>query len=91
MIRFRLWNELTNLILRFLYDKQTKNRVDFDFYDKFVKSFQWNLDNIKLLKIVRMCIHNLSSTEFATQRRSSWSSWRGSRREATFPNRPNSS
>lgn len=55
----KLWNELTNLILEFLYNKDTKNRVDFDFYEKFVKNFQESLDNIKLLKIVRMCIHNL--------------------------------
>ncbi len=40
-------------ILSFLFNHQIKGRVGFDFYTDFVKRFQKNIDQIKLLKIIK--------------------------------------
>lgn len=50
---FRLWNQLSLAILNFLFDSKVKGKVEFDFYTDFVKKFQKNIDQIKLLKIIR--------------------------------------
>jgi len=58
----RLWNELSMAILNFLFHVQIKGKVEFDFYTDFVKKFQKNIDQIKLLKIIKEVITNLTST-----------------------------
>jgi len=49
-------------ILNFLFHVQIKGKVEFDFYTDFVKKFQKNIDQIKLLKIIKEVITNLTST-----------------------------
>lgn len=47
--------------MKFLYNKETKGKIDFDFFRDFVGKFDASLNQIKMLKILRMCMHNLSS------------------------------
>lgn len=49
--------------MNFLYNKDTKGKVDFDFFKDFVGKFDASLNQIKMLKILRMCMHNLSDDE----------------------------
>ncbi len=46
-------------ILTFLFNPQIKGKVGFDFYTEFVKKFQKNIDQIKLLKIIKEVITSL--------------------------------
>lgn len=55
----RLWNELSIAILKFLLTPEVKGGVSFDFYTEFVKRFQKNIDQIKLLKIIKEVITSL--------------------------------
>jgi len=59
----KLWNELTHLIMKFLYTRETKGKVDYDFFRDFVGKFDASLDQIKMIKILRMCMHNLTNQE----------------------------
>lgn len=40
-------------ILEFLFHPQIKGKVGFDFYTDFVRRFQKNIDQVKLLKIIK--------------------------------------
>lgn len=48
--------------MKFLYTRETKGKVDYDFFRDFVGKFDASLDQIKMIKILRMCMHNLTST-----------------------------
>lgn len=48
--------------MKFLYARETKGKIDYDFFKDFVGKFDASLDQIKMIKILRMCMHNLSST-----------------------------
>lgn len=50
------------MIMKFLYERETKGKVDYDFFKEFVGKFDASLDQIKMIKILRMCMHNLTGT-----------------------------
>ena len=49
--------------MKFLYTRETKGKIDYDFFREFVGKFDASLDQIKMIKILRMCMHNLSNQE----------------------------
>lgn len=56
-------------ILKFLMSHDVKGRVGFDFYAEFVKRFQKNIDQIKLLKIIKEVIVSLACIEIDKYRK----------------------
>ena len=85
-----MWNEFTNAVLEYVFTPGVRSAIEFDFYTNFIKYYQSNLDQIKLLKIIYVVIENLKGRSIITKINKlmiSSSTWRT---EATSQSNPRS-